>query len=310
MFNPYLKGIPVLKWLAIVAVVYAAVGIASIANAKPQSTPEQRIAKHGSSTSTEETERPQDDKGTTNNVMMVGEQEAAPGHQSDTGKDDEYISVQRKLANLTALLVIVGLLQAAILAITICAIVHQTKTNRDTNRVWVLATVIGQPEEPLTGNAIKGTYPGIVWQIQIAGNTPAQIISEQYRCRVVPSESGWPTKPILEPIPTYLPNSNLIEGTMAFPPGFKYVISSSVELDGDIVRNLTRLKVNKSEDGKTALCAYGRIEYKDVFQKIRVSQFCAVYRPRNGGVIKSPDGTDLNAPGFRMGGPAAYNKYS
>jgi len=59
--------------------------------------------------------------------------------------------------------------------------------------------------------------------------------------------------------------------------------------------------------GGAFLVSYGRVEYQDAFGRNGVTQFCAVYRPPTGGVIKSPDGTDLNPVGFHIGGPSAYN---
>jgi len=55
------------------------------------------------------------------------------------------------------------------------------------------------------------------------------------------------------------------------------------------------------------MCAYGFIEYRDVFDRPGVTRFCYVYDFQFGGVLTSPDGTVLNPSGFRPGGPASYH---
>ena len=59
---------------------------------------------------------------------------------------------------------------------------QSSKAQMDADRAWVLISVAGQPEEPLTGNLIKGQIPGIVWQIQIFGNTPIQADARSNSC--------------------------------------------------------------------------------------------------------------------------------
>ncbi len=188
---------------------------------------------------------------------------------------------------------------------TLKAIEKQANAQMDADRAWVLASVVGQPKEPLTKSVIEeGIIPGIVWQIQVAGNTPARIISEKYRCRTIPVDNtAFPPKPELEPIPVYLPNTNSIDRQIVFPPGYKYAVSIPLENgSGNLVEQMA-LTVS----GNVVFCAYGRIEYEDAFKRKGTTQVCALYYPRRGGVIESPDGTVLNPPGFRIGGPPGYN---
>ena len=70
---------------------------------------------------------------------------------------------------------------------------------------------------------------------------------------------------------------------------------------------LTLPEFEEIKRGDKIMCAYGFIEYKDVFGENRKTQFCYVYDFGFGGVKTSPDGTVLNSEGFRPGGPDAYN---
>jgi len=188
---------------------------------------------------------------------------------------------------------------------TLKAIEKQANAQMDADRAWVLASVIGQPKEPITKSIIEeGIIPGIVWQIQVAGNTPARIISERYRCRTVSvDKTALPPKPELESVPVYLPNTNSSDGQIVFPPGYSYAVSIPIENGpGNLVERMTLTAL-----GEIAFCAYGRIEYEDAFKRKGITQVCALYYPLRGGVIKSPDGTVLNPPGFRIGGPPGYN---
>jgi hypothetical protein len=208
-------------------------------------------------------------------------------------------------------LALIGALGITAAFITLRKLERQTKAaeaaakaQMDADRAWVLASVAGQPEEPLTGNLIKGVTPGIAWQIQIAGNTPARIIRIEFRCRVVDPDPAAPSKPMLEPTPIYLPDPNFTEGRIVSPPGEKQLFMVDVESEPN-----TRLRdrIASAAFGRAFLCSYGRVEYEDAFKRRGVTQFCALYRPPIGGVIKSPDGTVLNPPGFRIAGPNGYN---
>lgn len=181
---------------------------------------------------------------------------------------------------------------------------QSSKAQMDADRAWVLISVAGQPEEPLTGNLIKGQIPGVVWQIQNFGNTPARIIREDYRCRIVAPDPAMPSKPMLEATPMYLPRPDLTEDTMVLPPGQKQLISLVLEFEPN-----TRMMdaVAPVGVGKAFFCSYGRIEYEDAFRRKGITQFFAIYYPSRGAVFKSPDGTVLNPPGFRIGGPPGYN---
>lgn len=172
------------------------------------------------------------------------------------------------------------------------------------SRAWVLASVHGQPEEPLTGNLFKGIVPGVVWRIAIFGNTPARIIREEYRCRIVAQDPDDPSQPMLEHSPLYFPDYITRKGGAVSPPGDATFISLEVEFDSTetLMKHLSLVAIRQC-----FLCSYGRIEYEDAFGSKSVTQFCAIYEPQLGGVVKSPDGIVLNPRGFRIDGPSAYN---
>lgn len=200
-----------------------------------------------------------------------------------------------------AILAIIGFFGIIAALLTLGAIRKQAKAQMDADRAWIVVSVAGQPEEPLTFPRSRA-IPGIVWKIAVTGNTPARIIEERYRCRTVPITDG---KLELEKIPTYLSNANAINDPVVFAPGYEYGMNIPVEPTPDNLPTSTQMAAVIS--GVRAFCAYGLIEYQDAFGRSGKTQFCAIYRPRIGGTMKSPDGTDLNPPGFRISGPEGYN---
>ncbi len=171
------------------------------------------------------------------------------------------------------------------------------------DRAWIVASVIASPEEPLTGNLMKGITPGIAWELRIVGNTPARIVRKEIRCRIVDADPNNIVQPVLEPTPCYLPN-NEPEGQIIHPPGEKHGYMATVEVEpgSDLAASLTQVVL-----GGAFLCSYGRFEYEDAFKRKSVTQFCAIYKPQVGLVVTSPDGTVLNPSGFHIGGPPGYN---
>jgi hypothetical protein len=120
---------------------------------------------------------------------------------------------------------------------------------------------------------------------------------------VVPAiENSKPPRPALEAVPVYPPQKTF-QGSAVYPPTYKYQLSVPLESGPLSSDQFARLR-----DGKEVVCAYGLIEYLDAFKRKGTTQICAVYDFAFGGVFSSPDGTILNQPGFRMGGPKGYNE--
>jgi hypothetical protein len=109
--------------------VIATVGAASAAQPKPLSTPKQEIAKQSGSTSAQKSATSDKDKDTADKVTVVvsNQETAASSPDSNKSKNDEDVRIQRKLANFTAGLVIVGLFQAVALFLTVIWIKQQAK---------------------------------------------------------------------------------------------------------------------------------------------------------------------------------------
>jgi hypothetical protein len=209
------------------------------------------------------------------------------------------------LPNLLLFVAAVGALAVGVR--TLLAIERQTKAAQDGDRGWVMASVAGNPEEPLTGNLIKGIRPGIVWQLEVVGNTPVRIIRTDLRCRIVDSDPIMVFQPWLEPTPVYLPNQ-APEGQVVSSPGQKQLIVLTIEDLADPQPNVTLTgRLAQLGAGFGFFVSYGRVEYEDAFKRKGITQFCAIYRSHSGGVIKTPDGTVLNPVGFHIGGPPAYN---
>jgi hypothetical protein len=181
-------------------------------------------------------------------------------------------------------------------------LLRQISTNRDTERAWVLANGAGNPRTPLYDPQQPGHTPGINYLIEIAGNSPARIVRERFRCRIIPVIQGVLQ---LESVPTYTSKRGMFNGSTMRAPGDKYYISVFLE-SGPLTANEFR----DLQSGNTALCVYGCIDYRDVFNRQRMTQVCCIYNFAFGGVLTSPDGTVLNPAGFRQGGPDAYNQYT
>jgi len=103
---------------------------------------------------------------------------------------------------------------------------RQTKASEDSaraqmnaDRAWVMASVAGNPAEPLVENLANGIHPGIVWRLQIFGNTPAKITRAQIRCRIVGCDPDMVFRPQFEPNPVYRPDQDQVEEKVVLPPG-------------------------------------------------------------------------------------------
>jgi len=185
----------------------------------------------------------------------------------------------------------------------VVVLIRQTKALMDSERAWVLAIAVGNPQIPLYDPKNPGYTPGIVYLIEVSGKTPARIIRERFRCRIVPAIQGsQPLQPQLEKRPVYKSDSGMFEGAVMYASGYKYHLSVPLESGP-----MTATEFADLTNGRSVLCAYGCIEYRDAFKRKGKTQVCAIYHFSFGGVITSPNGIVLNPPGFRIGGPRVYN---
>src|SRR5439155_23604019 len=102
---------------SILLLVFATVGVSCTAQTKPFGTPEKGVAKQSSSPNTQNTTTSEKDKDTGSGITVIVNQEKHPSNKPNESEADENIQIQRKLANFTAWLVVVGLIQAAMSAL-------------------------------------------------------------------------------------------------------------------------------------------------------------------------------------------------
>jgi hypothetical protein len=168
----------------------------------------------------------------------------------------------------------------------------------DADRAWILVSVHGQPNAPLTKQIRDGIAPSVELQVEVAGHTPARIISEKYRCHIVPAT---PSGPELDPTPTYPPGVESIKDPVVLAPGNKSPRNVRLESSSQTME----LAASVTE-GRSIWCAYGRIEYEDAFKREGITQFCAIFYPV-GRLVESIDGRVFDPGVFHIGGPKGYN---
>jgi len=291
-----------------ISLVFTAVWVSCFAEAQPCNSPEIRIAKEGSGESTKVSSDCDNDKQSTTNITVVVKNQENPQKQNTDARqnqDKENIKVQHRLAHLTAWLVIVGLIQAGILALTVCAIVGQIKAAKDSERAWILVNRVGSPNKWYDQDT--AIYPSAIFEFKISGKTPAKIMDASLILRPVPVKHGIsPAEPDLPPTFAY---ERQVKRNQEIPE-LGRVLAPEVIFQAQIILENVFLSEHEwfdLRDGKTIMCAYGFIVYRDAFKREKETRVCYVYNFSNGGVIKSIDGTVLNPPGFRIGGPTGYN---
>lgn len=173
-------------------------------------------------------------------------------------------------------------------------------------RPWVLVKRIGNPQS-WYDPTMPSYFPGMVLEFNVYGKTPARVLNADFKLHPVPAKPGViPPEPDLPAIPDYRSgsrNPEIPKGGRVLPPDESFTIR--LRLDPP---TLTEEQWLKLRDSETIMCAYGFIEYKDAFNRGGNTCLCYVYDFAWGGVITSTDGTVLNPPGFRLGGPSAYHE--
>jgi len=190
--------------------------------------------------------------------------------------------------------------------VTTIFIGFQVRTEQRAQRAWVLVKRIGNPDYWYANDG-AGYIPGMVFEFYVYGKTPARVMASQFVLRPVPAKkAAKPPEPDLPAVPNYgqivIDPEIPAEGRLLAPDaGFQV----RLRLDPP---TMTEEEWEKLRDGKTIMCAYGFIKYKDAFGWKRKTRVCYIYEFKWGGVITAPDGTVLNPPGFRVGGPLEYNR--
>lgn len=255
---------PTLKVVVIIGVL-ATVGIQSPVNSTPQGTPEQGVAKQRSGAQAEESKRTNGHENPAPNVTVIVKQEQSPANKPDEKQPDENIAIQRRLANLTTWLVIVGALQRGDL------LPNDKNSSSDlptftpsTDRlemIWVAPTLKNY-----------GKTPGTITKIRAKGER----VASGFKVSVNPDYATFDTKKI--------------DYETVLPPGISIQPVRIGIATGDFVA------IN---DGSMAQYIRGVVEYRDVNNRKRRTEFCFWYRIQEG---YNPDPT-----GFYMS-PPEYNK--
>ncbi len=197
-------------------------------------------------------------------------------------------------------LVIVGGIAGYLAWRTVRAVQLQAAAQMDSDRAWILVSVGTQSREPHA--VLNAVMAGVFCEVAVVGNTPARILSEKYRYRVIPQVKGAAgLTPELEKVPVYLPENEVRNNPIFLAPGDKSPRHVQLEAPRDWGEAVATISLLQS-----VLCVYGRIEYEDAFKRHAVTQFCAIYYPRLGSVTLE-NHTEAKIGGFGIDGPEGYN---
>jgi hypothetical protein len=303
----------------ILLTIFAAVGVPCAAQSQPFSTPEKGVAKQESGKSTENSAASDKEKNPAPNVTVIVNQEKPAAHKSDESKNSEDIKIQRELAKFTGGLVVVGLIQAGILALTLVMIAKQASLMAEhAGHLRNLAAAADKNAAAALLNAQAIMNSERAWMAGL--NTPQKFTSAPevnenivYFCKI--TNAGRTASRILEvrvafrkiatldqipPEPTYqkgeifpfnkivvVPNDYIPMSTALFPPLFDNEYSAI-------------------RDRKLFTYGYGYVRYLDIFSKndedFRETRFCHYY------FISTPG--DVPTEGFTacIQAPAKYHE--
>ena len=298
-----LKKLPMLGVL-IVATVGFLPGQTAPPNAPKQGVAKPTSGKHGSDHSPA-----QDGAKATPNAPPIASQPPAPPCDEACQQGRQNLAIQEKLKQFTGILAKVGVVQTAILILTVFAIVGQTRANKNVARAWILVNHITNPVDRLKPTDAHPGHPGIAITFQVYGNTPAKITDYRFKIGIVPGKlmggqpiPDLPNDPVYEERkPWMLP---ILEENVMLPPHRELPIVLFLKFSPD-VKQLESLEKRES-----FLCAHGFIKYKDVFGRKGKTSLCYVYYFAQGGVMQIANGPILNPSEFRIGGPDSYNRTS
>jgi len=245
------------------ALMLIAVGVTLLAQSQPSSSPKERVAEQNSGAQTEKSDARREATRPSPNVTVV-KQEGTADHQTRDTKADENIAIQRKLANLTGWLVVVGSIQALILAGTIWAIVNQTAVNRALERAWVLVDIEHDSQKwadrkmhVLQGSGTSGDSTAFyaVMICKNEGRSPAWLGERRATFEIIdvpPLHPNWDKLEIVETSPVPLGTGQAQPHTERFE--FRAIAQGHEQL------------------GKMSII-YGIVKYRDIFGKERRTTF-------------------------------------
>jgi hypothetical protein len=177
----------------------------------------------------------------------------------------------------------------------------------NSGRASVIVSRLGGPENGWYWPDMPQYIPGMVFEFQVLGNTPARITDARFYLLTVPAKSGPIPDPDLPPIPDYFSRARspeIPEDGRVIAHGQTFQIRLGLP---NIIMTLSEWE--NLRDKKTLMCAYGCIWYRDSFGRDRETAVCYVYRFHHGVGIHASDGTRLDPPGFEIGGGLpVYNR--
>jgi hypothetical protein len=233
----------ILKTVVIFAVL-ATVGIQSPVKSPPQSTPKQRVTESDDRASAENSAHADRNTHDSPNVTATATQEKTESHQTNESKDDENIAIQRKLASFTFWLIIVGAIQAGILAATVYVVYLQVSASRNSERAWILPKALVSERHSHHRDGID-----VIVNLRNYGKTPAWIVERSFRCVRFSDEAV---------------------KSLAYDPPITSECGEPVAPDGDFPE--IRCPIQLSEDlvgrlGVGTVIIYGYVKYRDPFCK-------------------------------------------
>jgi hypothetical protein len=191
--------------------------------------------------------------------LQAREQDEAQERHSQENKAHQDVAVERKLVKYTRWLVIVGVLQAAVLLLTVIVIYLQVASTRNSERAWMFVDIGKLP--PFNGDAL------VLWVMPFAkneGKTVARITRTSLQQRTIEAGQKLPE------VPEYTQQATV---DFMLPPngGARPMQVGFVPSDF----------INSRNEGKT-IYLYGFIDYVDAFRKTRQTRFCYYYHVQHG----------------------------
>ncbi len=186
---------------------------------------------------------------------------------------NEDAKISGKIKTYTFCLVVVGFIQALILAATVCAIARQTAATNNSERAWITVSIDKLPDFPNDPNAVAFLW--IKPSVKNSGRTPARITKMVLRSHEVNPSNGM-IPGILPPDPTFPSDqTTLLEGRdIVLPPN---------DAGQPLGIAITPERFNDARIGNKTLYVYGYVEYRDtVANKPHETRFCYIYWPQSG----------------------------
>lgn len=258
----------------------------------PQSArqPVKRVVQENSAPTGNVTQGAKQDNESTETVAIRGilaritkiQQDYAEQVKTAEAQGNQNGDINRNIERYTLGLVIVGFIQALILAGTIWAVIHQSNTSKNSERAWIIVSIRHDTEmDDVIKKLLHVDTANLECVLLNCGRTPARLVRFAVR-NLVSRDLG------SEAEPNYGEYVQMDE--MLLAPGGSEPVPVRIEEN--------TLKRYDADQGD--LYVYGVVYYIDAFNKQHFTKFCLV-SPFLAG---REAGMEIV---FHRGGPAAYN---